>query len=225
MPPWLSRWPWPSGAALLGIDLESPQACLLSCARAGPSWRIEQCAGLDLPPESLQAGRILEFELLAASLKQLVEAAGGGRRIALALPHSAAWHQTVAVPVGLRPWAWRGWVRRQAEQLAGVSADTLAIEVTLQSGSPLCAQLSVCPRELVEDWQGLAEAADLDLVLLDDRSRVVRLAQQALGWVPGSPAANQDPRDLVVWRPGLDRPAQTAGFLAALGLALRAWHP
>lgn len=224
MPPWLSRWPWPPGPALLGIDLEPPQACLLSCARAGRSWRIEQCAALELPHESLQAGRILEFEAVAASLKQLVDAAGGGRRIALALPGSAGWHEVLNVPAGLRPWAWRAWVRRQAELLAGAPADTLAIEVQLQPGPPLRAQLSVCPRELVEDWQGLAETADLELVLLDDRSRVMRLAQQSLGMAPGLPAAHQNPLDRVAWRPGLDRPAQTAGFLAALGLALRAWR-
>ena len=142
MPLWSLSWPARSGEPLLGIDMGPSQACLLACSRASPLGRIEQCAALPVPADGLQDGRILQFELMAQTLKQLVASAGGGRRIALALPE-AAWQQELTLPAGLRPWAWRPWLVAQAEQLAQTSADALVWCTEPLRASPLKLRLTV----------------------------------------------------------------------------------
>jgi hypothetical protein len=208
MPLWSLRWPPRSGEPLLGIDMGPSQACLLACSRASPLGRIEQCAALPVPADGLQDGRILQFELMAQTLKQLVASAGGGRRIALALPE-AAWQQELVLPAGLRPWAWRPWLVAQAEQLAQTSADALVWCTEPLMASPLKLRLTVRSLEEVQDWQGLAEAAGLDLVLLDDRQRVMHLALRALAEPAAAAAlwvlAEVDLERCVIhrWAPGL----------------------
>jgi hypothetical protein len=207
MPTWSLRWPARSGALLHGIDLGVSQACLLSCARRPKPGRIEHCAVAPMPAEGLQNGRIVQFELMAETLQQLVASAGGGRRMALAL-HEAAWQQVLELPAGLAPWAWRRWLAAQAEQLAQTSADALVwcTEPVPGSGSKL--RLSVRPLEEVQDWQGLAEAAGLELVLLDERPRVLLLALRALDLGPAAGgtwvlAEAEDERcTLHQWAPG-----------------------
>lgn len=285
MPSWSSWWPL-SDAPVLGVDLDSRQARFLRCARDSRSWRVAHCAIEAVPAGALEDGRILQFEPLVRVLRQGAAAAGGGQRLALALPPEVGRRQVLTVPADLRPWTWRRWVHEQAELLGEAPSDALAFDVQMLSHSPLTLWLTVCPIELVQDWQGLAEAAELDLVLIDDRVRVMHLALKALGlcpagnlalaeveeercrihrWRPGEPPAWLDAADLALqerppggwvlgtdadatrwasrltedtggewsvldplatlaWRPGLARPADAGTFLAALGLALRAWH-
>ena len=193
---------------MLGIDMGPSQACLLACARASPLGRIEQCAVLAVPADGLHEGRIQQFELMAQTLQQLVASAGGGRRIALALPE-AAWQQDVDLPAGLPPWAWRRWLVAQAEQLAQTPADALVWCTEPLRAFPLRLRLTVRSLEEVQDWQGLAEAAGLDLVLLDDRQRVMHLALRALAEPPAAPAmwvlAEAEHERCVIhrWAPGL----------------------
>lgn len=136
-----------------------------------------------MPAEGMQDGRILQFEMMTDTLQQLVASAGGGRRIALALPE-AIWHQVLDLPSDFQPWAWRRWLTAQAEQLAQTSADELVWCTELVLGSRSKLRLSVRALEEVQDWQGLAEAAGLQLVLLDERPRVLFLALRALGLKP-----------------------------------------
>lgn len=183
MPLWPLLWPARSGKPLLGIDIGPSQACLLACSRFPRPGHVEQCAVTSLPAEGLQDGRIVHFELMADTLRQLVASAGGGRRIAMALPE-AAWQQVLELPAGLAPWAWRRWLTAQAEQLSLGSADELVWCVEPVIGSRSKLRLTVRVLEDVQDWQGLAEAAGLELVLLDDRQRVIHLALRALGLEP-----------------------------------------
>lgn len=180
MSPWSLHWPPRRQACLSGIDLGSGEASLLACSRGLRSWRVEQCAVAPIPAEALQGARILQFDLMANLLRDLVASADSGRSIALALP-SAGWRQVLELPAGLRPWAWRPWLCEQAEHLARVPASQLAWGIEVLQGRPLRTLLSVHPLELVQDWQGLAEAAGLSLALLDDRPRVMQLALHALG--------------------------------------------
>jgi hypothetical protein len=170
-------------AGFLGIDLGPEQAILVRCSRGLRTWRIDQCAVSSMPAQGLQGERILQFESLASLLRDLVTSAGPVRRIALALP-PGPWRQVLDLPAGLRPWAWRRWLQAQAEQLARSSAPQLVWGAELVQARPPKVLLSVHPLELVQDWQGLAEAAGLSLVLLDDRPRVMLLALRALGLAP-----------------------------------------
>lgn len=174
------RWAL-STAPLLGIDMDARHARLLACARRRRAWRVERCASAAVPPGSLQGGRIELFDELASTLRQLVASVDAGRRIALALPHGFGRQEVLKVPQALRPWRWRRWVCEQAERLGGLPLQDLAFDVQVLGGQPLQVLLSVCPLELMDDWQGLAEAAGLEVVLLDDRARVMRLALSALG--------------------------------------------
>lgn len=303
MPTWSLRWPQRLQPALLGIDLGADQIRLLACSRQNDSWRVEQCA--TAPSEAgLLEGRVQQFEQAALSLSRLVTSVGSGRRIALALPPVPAWREVLDVPARLRPWAARRWLRERAEQLSGLPFSALSWAAEVRPGRPARLLLSVRPLELVQDWQGLAEAAGLELVLLDDRQRVMHLALRVLGlgavqepvclaeageqvcvlhrwrlgqwpeqwswaadqaleevfegegssglsglcasqvhaWVCGPPSACAywaarleqegggrwpvlDPLAGLGWRDGLARPGDAGTFLAALGLALRAWYP
>ena len=166
---------------LLGIDLHPGCARLVACSRTRRTWRVDRWAERELAPDSLLDGQVRQFELVSSVLRDLVHMAGDSRRIALCVPHAVASHHELAVPASVRPWAWRSWLRQQAEELAGAPFESLALDVQMLQASPLRVLLSLCPREAREDWHGLAEAAGLALVLLDDRPRVMRLALQALG--------------------------------------------
>ena len=184
MPSW-----WPSSdAPLMGIDLGPRQARFLACARHGQSWRIERWALQAIPPDAMEAGRILQFEALVRVLREGMVSAGGGPRIALTLPPQTARTQVLTVPASLRPWGWKRWLSERAEELGQMPIDALVYDVQMLTRTPLTLRLSVCPLEVVQDWQGLAEAAGLELVLIDDRSRVMHLALQALGMAPDGAA-------------------------------------
>lgn len=206
------RWssfsaPWRS-SFLLGIDLSPGHARLMACTRTRGRWRVERSGERALLAGSLQDGQLRQFDAVCKELRELVRQADAGHRVALALPQELARRQVLAVPPALRPWQWRAWLEDQAEQLAGVPAQTQAMDVELLLVRPLTVLLSVCPRESVEDWQGLAEAAGLQLALVDDRLRVMRLALTVLGLAPGADGdcalaeAEVDRCSLHVWRPG-----------------------
>lgn len=299
---WSLRWPQRLQPSLLGIDLGGGHFRLLACSRRRSSWSVEQWGSVPVD-DGLREGRIQHFEQAVRALQQLVASAAQGRRIALALPPSPVWRALLDVPASLRPWAARPWLCERAEQLSALPADRLSWAAEMVSRQPARLMLSVRPLDVVQDWQGLAEAAGLDLVLLDDRQRVIQLALRALGlgnsdsgvwlaeaseesctifrwhaaelpeqwtwgagqtladllvgdegasrlapapmaraWVWGVPGAcahwaarleqewggawqTLDPLAACDWREGLLRPGDTGAFLAAFGLALRAWHP
>lgn len=191
---------------LLGIDLSPGRARLVACSRTRRTWRVDRWAERELAPDSFLDGQVRQFELVSSVLRDLAHIAGVGRRIALCVPNAVASHHELAVPATVRPWAWRSWLRQQAEDLAGAPFDSLAFDVQMLQTSPLRVLLSLCPREALEDWQGLAEAAGLELALLDDRPRVMRLALQALGLSAAGgncvlAEAGADRCQLHVWRP------------------------
>jgi len=194
-------------ACLLGIDLSPGHARLMACTRTRGGWRVERCGQRELLAGSLQDGQLRQFDAVCKVLRELVRQADAGSRVALALPQELARRQVLVVPA-LRPWQWRAWLEAQAEHLAGAPVQTQALDVQLLLARPLTVLLSVCPRESLEDWQGLAEAAGLQLALVDDRLRVMRLALDVLGLAPGADGdcalaeAEMDRCSLHVWRPG-----------------------
>lgn len=192
---------------LLGIDLRPGHARLMACTRTRRGWRVERCGERELPAGGLQDGQLRQFDPVCKVLRDLVRQADASLHAALALPHELSRRQVIEVPVGLRPWQWRPWLAEQAEQLAGSPVQTQAVDVQLLLARPLTVLLSVCPRESLEDWQGLAEAAGLRLALIDDRLRVMRLALAVLGLagadrVCALAEADMDRCSLHVWRPG-----------------------
>lgn len=199
-----------SSTPLLGMDLSEGRVRLMACSRKRDLWQVDCWAERELDPDSLQDGQLRQFDAVCGALGELVQKAGAGTRIALAVPQQATRHHVLAVPATVRPWAWRSWLREQAELLAGAPAESLAFDVQLLQSAPLTVLLSLCPREVLEDWQGLAEAAGLTLVLLDDRLRVMHLALQGLGLVTTAGGCVMaevaaDRCRLHVWRPAQAR--------------------
>ncbi len=186
MLPVLSAW-LPQATPLLGISIQPGGMNLVACSRRAGRWRIDLSLAQPLVPGCVEEGRILQFEVLAQALRDLVQASGGGRRIALAMPVQALQRHRLEPPAGLRPWGWHRWVTDQAQALAQAPADALAMELDCLTDG---CWLTACPRESVEDWQGLAEAAGLDLVLLDDPDRVAALAVRCLDWRAAVPEAS-----------------------------------
>lgn len=194
--------------SVLGIDLSPGHARLMACTRTRLGWRVERCGERELAADSLHEGQLRRFDAVCQALQELVGPADAGVQVALALPQESARRQVLQVPPQLRPWQWRTWLQAQAEQLAAAPAQTQCLDVQLLQDSPLTVLLSVCPRESIEDWQGLAEAAGLQLAWVDDRLRVMRLALAALGLAPDEHGdcalaeAQEDRCNVHVWRVG-----------------------
>jgi Tfp pilus assembly PilM family ATPase len=198
------------GPKLLGIDLSPGHARLMACTRSQRGWRVERCAERELARESLGSGPLQQFDALSRTLRELVHEAGAGMRVVLSLPAQAMQRRVLAVPAGLPPWQWRSWLGGQAEQLSGAPVQSQAIDVQLLNPRPLTVLLSVCTREVLEDWLGLAEAAGLQLAAVDDRVRAMHLALEALGLAAplgrascALAEAGVEQCWLHVWRPGL----------------------
>ncbi len=182
----MPRW---RGPVPLGIDLAAGHARLLACKRTRRGWQVASVAERQWSSEDLGADPLHTFDALAAVLHELVQQSGAGPQVALPLPDHALRRQVLAVPAGLWPWHWRAWLKQQAERLAGAPVQGQAIDVQVLTRHPLTVQLSVCAREVLESWLGLAEAAGLVLVAVDDRMQAMRRGLQALGLLPAGEAA------------------------------------
>lgn len=215
------------GPGLLGIDLGPGHARLMACTRSQRGWRVERCAEREWSPENLNEGPLQQFDALSRALRDLVHEAGADMRAVLSLPPQAMRRQVLVVPDRLPPWQWRPWLSEQAERLAGAPVQSQAIDVQLLTQRPLTVLLSVCAREVLEDWLGLAEAAGLELAAVDDRVRAMHLALEALGLAgPLAKAscalaeASVEQCWLHVWRPGHAVQSQDlavdAGWVAAV---------
>ncbi len=176
-------------APVLGIDFHAGRMRLVAGAVTRRTWQVQHCAACEWPPEALRAGRLRQFEAVAHALRELVAPLGARARVALALPEAPLRRRALAVPSGLRPWRWRAWVQAQAEQLGQAPAAALAFDVQPLQRPPLKVLLTVCPREVVEDWQGLAQAAGLELAWLDDRTQALH---RALAWLAPAPEPGCD---------------------------------
>ena len=195
---------------LVGLDLALPTAHLLTGRPRSRSWCVEVCSSRDLPSACLQDGRIVQFEALAELVRAWLTEAGLGPspRVAMALSGPLLRRQRLPAPADWRPWRWRPWLQAQAERLAQAPLHEVAWSVQVLPGRPVQLWLCACPLAWVEDWQGLAEAAGLSLVRLDDRERVLHQAEgMGADWFSG-----------LRWAEGL-APLQTEDFAVALGLA------
>jgi hypothetical protein len=142
-------------------------ARLVVLARAGRSWRLEQCHEWPLEPGWLQGGRIGDFLPLADTLQQSL-ADTGVSRLAMALPAEACASAVLEQPGGWSRLRRRAWLQRQAAALLQRPLSDLTWSAHALPGRPrrwrvLCASLDV-----VQDWMGLAEAAGCDLIGLDE---------------------------------------------------------
>ena len=153
--------------ALAGLDMGHDHARLVVLARAGRSWRLEQCHEWPLEPGWLQGGRIGDFLPLADTLQQSL-ADTGVSRLAMALPAEACASAVLEQPGGWSRLRRRAWLQRQAAALLQRPLSDLTWSAHALPGRPrrwrvLCASLDV-----VQDWMGLAEAAGCDLIGLDE---------------------------------------------------------
>jgi hypothetical protein len=153
--------------ALAGLDMGHDHARLVVLARAGRSWRLEQCHEWPLEPLWLQGGRIADFLPLADTLQQWL-AETGVSRLAMALPAEACASAVLERPGGWSRLRRRAWLQSQAAALLQRPLTELTWSAHALPGRPprwrvLCASLDV-----VQDWMGLAEAAGCDLIALDE---------------------------------------------------------
>lgn len=177
---------WGRAATVLGIDLHAGRMRLVGCVGSRRAWRVQHCSACDLPSDVLRGGRLQHFDALVAALREQVRPLGFRPQLALAAPEAVTRRQALSVPDGLRPWRWRTWLQTEVERLGQATADTLVFDVCPLPWPPLTVLLTVCPREVVEDWQGVAQAAGLELVRLDDRPQAQHRALVLLGLVPTS---------------------------------------
>jgi hypothetical protein len=153
--------------AVAGLHMGHDQARLVVLARVGRSWRLEQCQQWPLEPGWLQGGRISDFLPLADTLQQQL-AETGIERLAMALPAEACASAVLEPPTGLSRLRPRLWLQQQAAALLQRPPPELTWSAHALPGRPLRWRLVCAPLDLVQDWMGLAEAAQCELVRLDE---------------------------------------------------------
>lgn len=167
-----------------GLDMGHDHARLVVLARAGRSWRLEQCQQWPLEPLWLQGGRITDFLPLADTLQQQLAETGVGR-LAMALPAEACASAVLEQPGGWSRLRGRAWLERQATNLLQRPLSELTWSAHALPGRPRRWRLLCASLDLVQDWLGLAEAAQCELIRLDE---VHQASWQALArWYRDAP--------------------------------------
>lgn len=170
--------------AVAGLDMGHDHARLVVLARAGRSWRLEQCQQWPLEPGWMQGGRISDFLPLADTLQQQL-AETGIERLAMALPAEACTSAVLEPPAGWSRLRARPWLQQQAAALMQRPLSELTWSAHALPGRPQRWRLVCACLELVQDWMGLAEAAQCKLVRLDE---VHQASWQALArWYGDAP--------------------------------------
>ena len=156
-----------AAALTAGLEIGHDQARLVVIARAGPRWRLEQCHQWPLQPEWLHEGRIADFLSLADALQQQL-ADTGVRKLAMALPPEACLTALLEAPAGLSRRSQRAWLQEQALALFQGAQSDICWSAHALPGRPPRWRLVCASLDLVQDWLGLAEAAQCELVRLDE---------------------------------------------------------
>jgi len=179
--------------ALLGIDVGTASIKLVELARsAGGRYTVLHCAQQLLEPGWVSGAGIERFDEVADALRRLVATSGTRtRRAALALPLSAVIQRRATLPAGLSEPEMEFQAESEASQYLPFSLDEVALDFCIIGPAAGVAGhvevlIAAARREMVEDRQGLAEAAGLRPVVIELESNASALAAQRLiGNLPG----------------------------------------
>lgn len=180
---WLRRGSTP----LLGLDVSSSSVKLVELSKGkNRPWVLERCAIELLEEGWITDGNIEKFDEVTEAVRRLVKKSGTkAKNVAMALPASAVITKRIVLPGGLSDDELAYQVESEANQYIPFSLDEVSLDFCVagpskQSVGDVDVLIAAARKEKVQDRQGLAEAAGLNLVVLDIESYASRLAAQRL---------------------------------------------
>ena len=182
---------------LIGLDIRASSVKLveLASSRSGPLrvWHV----GMELlQPGWVTDGQINDFDQVAQALRRLVRRSGTKTsHVAMALPGTAVITRNIRLPAGLSNDELELQVAAEANQyipfpMDDVSLDFCAIGPADPAADEIDVLIAASRKARVQDMLGLAEAAGLNLVILDicsyaSRRAAARLLAQSPAMVSG----------------------------------------
>ena len=173
--------------ALLGIDVSASSIKLVELARSGVNnYIVERCAQELLEPGWVTESGIDRFDEVADSLRRLVKKSGTRTKLAaLALPLSAVIQKKIVLPADLSDQEMEFQVESEANQYIPFSLDEVNLDFCIvgpsnNSEGDVDVLIAAARKEMVQDRQGLAEAAGLKPIVIDIESNASALAAKRL---------------------------------------------
>jgi type IV pilus assembly protein PilM len=172
---------------MLGLDLSATSARLVELSmRKGGCLVLERCAMLRL--ENAQPAQAIadNFDQTVVDVRRLIKKSRTKtKNVAMALPPTAVMTKIISLPKGSSESAFEVQVEQEATRfvpypLDEANLDYRVIGPSLAAPHLLDVHVAVSRREKVQDFSALAEAAGLNLVILDVSSYASRAAMKRL---------------------------------------------
>jgi type IV pilus assembly protein PilM len=161
---------------LIGLDMGASSLKWVELAQDGNSTLIlERCVMEPLEAGWIVAGRIEQFDEVAAALRRLVKASdSSSRQVALAMPDSAVIMTKIRLPSEMGEVELVQQVELEVERLSGQPLAEMSIDYSVQGPAPapgasgeVGVLIAASTKVMVQDRLGLAEAAGLEPVVVD----------------------------------------------------------
>lgn len=172
---------------MLGLDLSATSARLVELSmRKGGRLVLERCAMLRLENVLSANGLADNFDQTVFDIRRLIKKSRTTtKNVAMALPPTAVMTKIISLPKGKSEAAFEVLVEQEASRFIPYSLDEANLDYkvigpSLASSHLLDVHLAVSRREKVQDVSELADAAGLNLVILDVSSYASRAAMKRL---------------------------------------------
>ena len=172
---------------MLGLDISSTSAKLVELSmRKDGRLVLERCATVSLEPPPSAEGLADNFEQMASDVRLLIKKSQTKtKNVVMALPPTSVITKIISVTKAKSEQTFEVQVEQEATRfipfpLDEVNLDYRVIGPSLADPHLLDVHLAVSRREKVQDIQDLAEAAGLNLVILDVSSYASRAAMKRL---------------------------------------------
>ena len=168
---------------MIGLDISSSSVKLVELGQgAGGDYILERFAAESFEKGWITDGQIDKFDEVAEAVRRVVAKSGTKtRHVVMAMPQSAVITKKIMLPGGLREEELEIQVESEANQYIPFSLDEVSLDFCVVGPSPTSVGdvevlIAASRRDRVQDRQGLAEAAGLKPVVLDNESHASRLA-------------------------------------------------
>jgi type IV pilus assembly protein PilM len=172
---------------MIGLDISSSSAKLVELEQnASGEFVVERFAAESFEKGWITDGQIEKFDEVADAVRRVVAKSGTRtKEVVLAMPQSAVITKKIMLPAGLREEALEVQVESEANQYIPFSLDEVSLDFCVVGPSTTSVGdvevlIAASRKNLVQDRQGLAEAAGLKPVILDIESHASRLAMSRI---------------------------------------------
>ena len=169
--------------AVIGLDISSSSVKLVELDQTSSGeFVLERFASEPFEKGWITDGQIEKFDEVAEAVRRVVSKSGTRtKHVVMAMPQSAVITKKIMLPSGLREEELELQVESEANQYIPFSLDEVSLDFCVIGPSPTSVGdvevlIAASRKNLVQDRQGLAEAAGLKPVVLDIESHAARLA-------------------------------------------------